>query len=92
MATAPDTDHHPAPNGAAAPVEEVAVRMYKGLLGDCFLLRLSSPAGRSHVLIDCGVLQGLSAGEERMKEVAADIAALPPVDSCVPVVERQLAR
>ena len=59
--------------GQATPADDVSVRMYKGLLGDCFLLRLSSPGGASHVLIDCGVLQGLSSGEARMKDVAADI-------------------
>lgn len=60
----------------AAETDSVTVRMYKGLLGDCFLLRLASSAGRSNILIDCGVLQGISGAGERMKAIAGDIASV----------------
>jgi len=53
----------------------LTVRMYRGLLGDCFLLRLENADGsRQHVLIDCGLLQGLPRASERMAAVASDIA------------------
>ena len=51
----------------------VTVRMYKGLLGDCFLLRFEAGGSASHVLIDCGILQGIAGGVDRMKLVAADV-------------------
>ncbi len=51
----------------------ITVRMYKGLLGDCFLLRVGEGAARSSILIDCGVLQGIQGAADRMKRVAADI-------------------
>ncbi|MET0179108.1 MAG: MBL fold metallo-hydrolase, partial [Novosphingobium sp.] len=50
--------------------------MYCKLLGDCFLITVTPIEGpRAHILIDCGVLQGTPGGGERMKAVAADIAA-----------------
>jgi len=54
----------------------LTVRMYRGLLGDCFLLRVETTgAARQHILIDCGLLQGLPRAAERMTAVARDIAA-----------------
>lgn len=37
--------------------EAITVRMYRGILGDCFLLTHSRGKDRFHALIDCGVLQ-----------------------------------
>ncbi|HEX8526307.1 MBL fold metallo-hydrolase [Allosphingosinicella sp.] len=59
--------------------EVTRVRMYRGILGDCFLLRHSWTAEDSEtktlsILIDCGVLQGVERGRERMVEIAADVA------------------
>ncbi|WP_374944528.1 MBL fold metallo-hydrolase [Sphingomonas sp.] len=49
---------------------------YKGLLGDCFLIRIVRPDGaRSHILIDCGILMGSPQAAERMKTIARDIVA-----------------
>lgn len=62
-----------APPIADVATDALSVRMYKGLLGDCFLLRLASPAGRSHILIDCGILQGIAGGGERLGKVAEDV-------------------
>ncbi len=62
----------PAPVASAPPV---TVRMYKGLLGDCFLLRVGTGEATSSILIDCGVLQGIQGAADRMKRVAADIVA-----------------
>jgi beta-lactamase superfamily II metal-dependent hydrolase len=53
----------------------IYVRMYKGLLGDCFLIRCITDKAASHILIDCGVLQGTEGGTELMQAVAADIVA-----------------
>lgn len=59
----------------------VTVRMYQGLLGDCFLLRLfqGDDDGRqrqadAHILIDCGILQRAPEEGDRIARVIADIA------------------
>lgn len=57
-----------------APVGGCAIRMYRNILGDCFLLAFG--AGRrtqKYILIDCGVLLGTDRAEEVMLEVARDI-------------------
>lgn len=53
----------------------VSVRMYRGILGDCFLLRVVEEDGAAakHILIDCGVLQGVENARDRMKEIVSDI-------------------
>lgn len=53
----------------------VIVRMYRGILGDCFLLRIGPDGARSHILIDCGVLQGVAGGRDRMRAIVEDITA-----------------
>jgi hypothetical protein len=47
--------------------------MYRGILGDCFLLIYSRGPERTHILIDCGVLQGTEGGKERMRTIVADL-------------------
>lgn len=55
----------------------IRVRMYKGLLGDCFLLTIGDPAAprdeRVHILIDCGVLQHVPGEAKLMQAVAQSI-------------------
>lgn len=59
--------------------DRVKVRMYKGLLGDCLLVTLEAGEGAdataSHILIDCGVLQGTLGARKIMNEVVDDIFA-----------------
>jgi hypothetical protein len=50
--------------------------MYKGILGDCFLIKLASGGRATRILIDCGVLQGIPGAQERMQKVALDVLAL----------------
>lgn len=66
---------------AAAPLQ-VYVRMYRalepgatyrGMLGDCFLIRLVQGEQASHILIDCGLLLGSAEADARMQAIAADI-------------------
>ena len=47
------------PSSTAAAGEHLSIRMYRGLLGDCFLLTHSAPDRPEpfRALIDCGVLQ-----------------------------------
>jgi len=52
---------------------EVRVRMYKRLLGDCFLITVRQDGKQSNLLIDCGVLQGVPGAKAMMQEVARDI-------------------
>ena len=52
---------------------EVRVRMYKRILGDCFLIMVKQGGKQSNLLIDCGVLQGVSGDKAMMQEVARDI-------------------
>ncbi|WP_435609344.1 MBL fold metallo-hydrolase [Pseudomonas knackmussii] len=54
----------------------ITVRMYRGILGDCFLLRHDEDGQARHILIDCGVLQGVQGARERMKAIVEDIHAL----------------
>jgi Metallo-beta-lactamase superfamily len=49
----------------------VTVRMYRGILGDCFLLRVRQDGTEQNMLIDCGVLQNVQDG-------ATMVANLPP--------------
>lgn len=54
----------------------VGTEPYKGLLGDCFLIRIAHADGtRAHILIDCGILMGSPQAAERMKAIARDIVA-----------------
>jgi hypothetical protein len=53
------------------PRDLVSIRMYRGILGDCFLLTIKQGGGQRNVLIDCGVLQNVLSGP-------AAIAGLPP--------------
>ena len=63
---------------------KVTVRMYTGLLGDCFLIRLFKPSGRArrdqvaaaNILIDCGILQNVPEERERMRRVGENIRAI----------------
>lgn len=54
--------------------ETVSVRMYRGLLGDCFLLRHQIGARRFHALIDCGVLQCIGNGKTETAKGAARLS------------------
>jgi hypothetical protein len=57
----------------------IHVRMYKGLLGDCFLITIGAPTAprdeRVHILIDCGVLQQVPGEAKLMQAVAESIVA-----------------
>lgn len=46
---------------------------YKGLLGDCYLLRLVQGTVQSTILIDCGMLLGSPDASARMAAIADDI-------------------
>jgi hypothetical protein len=52
-------------------LEAVVIRMYRGILGDCFLIRIKRGATWQHILIDCGVLQNVASGD-------TILAKLPP--------------
>ena len=57
-------------------IHRIAVRMYRQLLGDCFLIRIEDTGSDRHILIDCGLLQGLENAGDRMLAVANDIAVV----------------
>nr|WP_129545735.1 MBL fold metallo-hydrolase [Methylorubrum zatmanii] len=52
--------------------------MYRDILGDCFLLRFPSGEGAVHVLIDCGILQGMPGARERANRIMANIRSVTP--------------
>lgn len=60
---------------AAPAPDRVSVRLYCGLLGDCFLLSFprSDRAAPHRLLIDFGVLLGMAEGAARLPAIAADI-------------------
>ncbi|MGY2996899.1 MBL fold metallo-hydrolase [Mesorhizobium sp. URHB0026] len=51
----------------------VSVRMYRGLLGDCFLLTLNMGGDRKFALIDCGVLQNVPSGEDLVAKLPKSV-------------------
>jgi hypothetical protein len=61
--------------------EAVSVRMYRGILGDCFLLTHTRAGLRYHALIDCGALQAIGnrpktkAALGNLEDVVADLRA-----------------
>lgn len=61
------------------PQPAIRIRMYKKLLGDCFLLTLGDPDAprdqRTHILIDCGILQQVPGEADLIKAAADDIVA-----------------
>ena len=59
---------------AKPPKTRVTVRMYRNLLGDCFLVRIAAKEAVSHILIDCGILQNVEGDKALMQAVAADVA------------------
>src|SRR4051812_4533777 len=50
--------------------------MYRDILGDCFLLRFPKSAGTVHMLIDCGILQGMPSARERAQRIMANIRSI----------------
>jgi hypothetical protein len=61
---------------AAKNDEAITVRMYRGILGDCFLLTHSRGKARFHALIDCGVLQCIGNSRPLTK---ASLGTMPSV-------------
>ena len=53
--------------------DSVIVRMYRGLLGDCFLLIINSGGNQSTILVDCGVLQGTPDATPRMQKIVENV-------------------
>lgn len=62
----------PAPPEASGG-DTITIRMYRGLLGDCFLLKHELGGQSFHALIDCGVLQRIGSQE---KKPATEVARL----------------
>lgn len=61
--------------GASA--KSVAVRMYRGILGDCFLIATEVEGVRKHILIDCGVLQSVPSGAELARKLPDAVRQQP---------------
>ncbi|CDM61818.1 MULTISPECIES: hypothetical protein [Rhizobium] len=58
-------------------LKSLKIRMYRGILGDCFLLQTTVvDEGNEEVrkiLIDCGVLQNIPSGEELIRKLAREV-------------------
>jgi hypothetical protein len=54
----------------------VTIRMYRDILGDCFLLRFPAANKTVHVLVDCGILQGMPGAKERARRIMANVQAV----------------
>jgi hypothetical protein len=54
-------------------INAVVIRMYRGILGDCFLVRIKRGVTWRHILIDCGVLQNVRAGDEILARLPDDV-------------------
>jgi hypothetical protein len=49
--------------------DRVVVRMYRGVLGDCFLITLWRDGKPSVAMIDCGVLQNVQSGPDMLESL-----------------------
>lgn len=65
----------PSRQPATLNADEIAVRMYRQGLGDCFLLTFPGMDRPVFMLIDCGVMLGTEKQVEKMQAVAEDIRA-----------------
>lgn len=74
-----NTPAPPATIGPESTPRSVVVRMYRQMLGDCFLLIIEGEDAeqRRHILIDCGILQGTPEAGIRMRKVVDNL-----YDSC----------
>jgi beta-lactamase superfamily II metal-dependent hydrolase len=54
----------------------IVVRMYRDILGDCFLLRFPAEGKTVHMLIDCGMLQGMPGAKENARRIMSNVASL----------------
>ena len=54
----------------------ISVRMYRDILGDCFLLRFPDRGRTVHMLIDFGIIQGMPDAKRRAQRIMADIASV----------------
>lgn len=52
----------------------MTVRMYNNILGDCFLMCIPVDKRQIHILVDCGVLQGMDGASDKIRDIAQDIA------------------
>lgn len=57
----------------SAAEDRVTIRMYREILGDCFLVTVTEKGVRRHTLIDCGVLQSVVSGDSMMEKLPAAV-------------------
>src|SRR6187431_1373982 len=82
MAKAPPAAKPAKPSKPAKPAkpaaggDAISVRMYRGLLGDCFLLTHEYQGKTFRALIDCGVLQCIGASKPATKSGVGHIGAV----------------
>lgn len=55
--------------------DRVVVRMYRGVLGDCFLVTVWRGGNAKVAMIDCGVLQNVEPGPDLVAKLAAEVVA-----------------
>ena len=54
-------------------INSVIVRMYRKLLGDCFLIIVESDGKYYKTLVDCGILQGTPKGADWMNKIVDNV-------------------
>jgi hypothetical protein len=75
-------------------IESVAIRMYRGIFGDCFLMTIRTEGKAKNVVIDCGVLQGIPQGSQLVGSLSSDVveragrAALESVEAGTERIKR----
>ncbi|MGY2733943.1 hypothetical protein [Sphingomonas sp. UYP23] len=72
-ATSTSTSTATVANGAG---ETVTIRMYRQILGDCFLVTHDYEGQRFRALFDCGALQCIGASKPNTKAAVAHIGAV----------------
>ena len=71
--------------------DRVVVRMYRGVLGDCFLITVWRDGKPRVAMIDCGVLQNVRPGPEMVEKLPADVVEDVGADRLAAVEETKVA-
>lgn len=79
MARRTTVTRRPAGQGPKDQPRSVSVRMYCDILGDCFLLGVPEGDRTRHILIDCGILQGMPGATEQANRIMADIKSVTTI-------------
>lgn len=71
--------------------DRVVVRMYRGVLGDCFLITVWRGGNAKVAMIDCGVLQNVEPGPALVAKLPAEVVAGVGADALARIEDTKTA-